>query len=100
MSRRQPPLYLHEEIMLLALRDEAGTVVSGAMHQYALGGAILAELLLHGRISVEENSQKKLVNLISDQPIGEPVIDECLDKIADVLPAHRANAPLQRQRCG
>ncbi|MCG8408327.1 MAG: GPP34 family phosphoprotein [Phycisphaerales bacterium] len=88
MPRTQPPLYLHEEIMLLALRDEAGTVVTGSMYAYALGGAILAELLLHGRISVEE-SKKRLVNLVSDQPVGEPVIDECLDKIADAK--RRAN---------
>ena len=38
-------LLLHEEIMLLALRDEEGTVVSGTMYQYAIGGAILADLL-------------------------------------------------------
>ena len=44
-------LFLHEEILLLALRDEEGTI-AGAMYQYAIGGALLAELLLqtrHGR---------------------------------------------------
>lgn len=74
-------LYLHEEIMLLALRDEAGTVESGSMYSYALGGAILAELLLAGRIAVDEG-KRKLVNLVSDEPFGEPVIDECLRKIS------------------
>ncbi len=81
MPGAKTPLYLHEEIMLLALRDEAGTVEFGSMHGYALGGAILAELLLAGRITVEEG-KKNLVNLISDQPMGEPVIDECLGKMA------------------
>lgn len=81
MPRRQTPLCFHEEIMLLALRDEKGTVEFGSMYGYALGGAILAELLLADRISVEEG-KKKLVNLVSDEPIGDPVIDECLKKIA------------------
>ena len=69
MPRAKTPLYLHEEIMLLALRDEEGTVEFGSMYGYALGGAILAELLLAGRISVEEG-KRKLVNLVSDEPIG------------------------------
>ena len=43
-------LHLHEQLMLLALRDEKGTLESKAlMYGYALGGAILAELSLRGR---------------------------------------------------
>ena len=68
--------------MLLALRDEKGTPALGSMHAYALGGAILAELLLAGRITVDEG-KRKLVNLVSDEPLGDPVIDECLQKIAN-----------------
>ncbi len=81
MSPRPSHLFLHEEIMLLALRDEEGTVEFGSNYVCAMCGAILAELLLAGRISVEDG-KKKLVNLVSDEPIGDPVIDECLDKIA------------------
>jgi hypothetical protein len=82
MPHPQAALYLHEEIMLLALRDEKGTVEFGSMYAYALGGAILAELLLAGRISVEE-SKRKLVNLVNEDPIGEPVVDDCLQGIAE-----------------
>ncbi len=35
-------LFFHEEIMLLALRDEEGTPEWGTMYEYAIGGAILA----------------------------------------------------------
>ena len=45
-------LYLHEEILLLALKDEKGTFVA-ASYEMALGGAILAELLLQKRIGIE-----------------------------------------------
>lgn len=74
------PLFLHEELLLLALRDEEGTI-SAAMYPYALAGAILAELMLHERIRVED-PKKKMVHLLSDSPLGDAVIDECLDKIA------------------
>ncbi len=75
-------LFLHEEIMLLSLRDKEGTIAGGTMYRYAIGGAILAELLLDGRITVEE-SKKKLVNLVSSKQVGDPVIDECLQRIGD-----------------
>lgn len=76
-------LHLHEEIMLLALRDEEGTVASGAMYSYAVGGAILAELLLEQRLRIEEpKKNKKLVTLASREPAGDELIDECLERIA------------------
>jgi Golgi phosphoprotein 3 len=79
----QTNLFLHEEIMLLALRDKEGTIASGTMYQYAIGAAVLAELLLNKRIAVWESRSKKLVDLISSQPFSEPLIDECLEKISN-----------------
>ena len=76
----QNSLFLYEEVMLLALRDEEGTVASFTMYQYAIGAAMLAELLLNKRISVEEG-KKKLVNIINSTALGNSLIDECLEKI-------------------
>jgi Golgi phosphoprotein 3 len=76
-------LFLHEEILLLALRDDEGTIASGGtMYQYAIGAAVLAELLLSKRIEVEQSGKRKLVNLLSPSPLGEPLIDECLKKVS------------------
>ena len=45
MKSRNADLHLHEQLMLLALRDDKGTLESRAtMYAYALGGAILSEL--------------------------------------------------------
>ena len=74
-------LWLHEEIMLLALRDEEGTIASGTMYQYAIGAAVLAELLLNQRIVVDQTGKKKIVDLVSSAPLGEPLLDHCLEKI-------------------
>jgi Golgi phosphoprotein 3 len=76
-------LHLYEEIMLLALRDKEGTIVSGSHYQYAVGGAILAELLLAGRINVEQERKKKWVQMVNATPLGDPLIDEGLAKIRD-----------------
>lgn len=75
------PLYLHEEILLLALRDQKGTVASGTNYRYAIGGAVLAELLLTGRVAVDAEKKKKFLRLVDPKPFGDPVLDECLDKI-------------------
>jgi len=77
----QNTLFLHEEILLLALWDEEGTIASGTMYQYAIGAALLAELLLSKRIEVEQSDKRKLVNLVSPSPLGEPLIDQCLEKV-------------------
>jgi hypothetical protein len=76
-------LCLHEEITLLALRNRSGTIASGTNYQYAIGGAVLAELLLEGRVTVETKRKKKFLRLMSSKPLGDPIIDECLQKVVD-----------------
>jgi hypothetical protein len=76
-------LHLHEEVMLIALKDEEGTIASGTSYQYALAGAVLAELLLSERIAVEERKKKKYAALKDSTPLGDPVIDECLEKVVN-----------------
>ncbi len=94
--RRRTELYSHEQLMLLALRDEKGTLESKAsMHGYALGGALLAELSLHGRISIED-TKKAMVDLADRQPLGEPVLDRCLERVADAKRRARASTWVMR----
>lgn len=78
---KQNQLFLYEEIMLLALKDEEGTIASGTNYQYALAGSVLAELLLEEKISVEEQKKKKYAILKDSTPLGDSVIDECLNKV-------------------
>ena len=78
---RGDELFLHEEIMLLALRDEQGTVASGTNYTYGLAGAVLSELLLTERIHVVTPKRKPLVEALSFDRLGDPVLDECLEKI-------------------
>jgi len=80
----QNTLYLHEELMLLALRDDAGTVKSTQIIDYPLAAALLAELLLQKRIAIDPTRPKKqLVDLLDATPCGDPLLDEALMKIRD-----------------
>lgn len=92
----QADLHLHEQLMLLALRDEKGTLESKAsMYSFALGGAILAELSIAGRIRVAPG-KRPLVDLVDRSPLGEPVLDECLEKVATAKRRAKAMTWVQR----
>jgi len=73
-------LCLYEELMLLALRDEKGTV-SGAYIEQAIAGAILAQLLLERRISIAD-TRRVLVDVDDSSPTGDAILDMCLQTMA------------------
>jgi hypothetical protein len=69
---------LGEEFLLLAY-DEDGTPLTDGTHlDNGLGGALLLELALAGRVDVEN----KRVVVLSTQPVGDPLINEALTRIA------------------
>ena len=70
-------LYFHEEIALLVLNDERGTVECSIELTTILAGAIISELLLAGCIGIRENKKKELV-VKKDRPVDHGLLDECL----------------------
>jgi len=74
-------LYLYEQIMLLALRDKEGTINPVSHYQFALAGAILADLLLHKFVHIDRSKRRKIVELDNFQICGDNIIDECLSKL-------------------
>jgi hypothetical protein len=76
-------LYLYEELMLLALRDDEGTFAHDDMSfVYTLGGALLSELLLLEKTGIDQvGKKKKLVDLKDGTPLGDTLLDECLEKL-------------------
>jgi Golgi phosphoprotein 3 len=81
-ARTENQLYLHEELLLLALQDEAG-VVDWRAGQYihAVGGAILMELMMAERLALDESGRKPMVEVADETPTGDPLLDEVLEKI-------------------
>ena len=75
-------LFLHEEVMLIALKDQEGTIHSKASSfRYALAGAILAELAIEGKVLVSEDRREPL-RILDTKPVGDPAIDAALAKMA------------------
>jgi hypothetical protein len=76
-------LHFYEELMLLGLRDKEGTFATDDMgFGYALGGSLLAELLMTGKIGIDEvKKNKKLVDLVDLERMGDPILDECVEKL-------------------
>ena len=72
-------LYLHEEVLLLMLDNEKGTLATS--YPYILiSGALLAELLLDRHISVAD-TRRKLVETDNTRRASDPIADECLRMI-------------------
>ena len=67
--------------MLLALRNEKGTFAGGTMYAQAAGGAILAELILRGRITTVSEGRSTYAVVVDPSSVGDPVLDECLAKM-------------------
>lgn len=87
-------LTLQEELMLLALDDNAGKIVEPAQRPLKLGlvSAVLTELTLSGKLRVDEAGH---VTAASAAPAGDALMDEVLDRIRKTAPPRTAPAWLQ-----
>ncbi len=79
--KRYNKLFLYQEITLLALKDEKGTFYSTSNYTFGIGGAILAELLLMKKVSIEQTKRAKFLRVIDDKPVGDELLDECLQLV-------------------
>jgi hypothetical protein len=75
-------LFLYEEIMLLALKDEEGTVAAGTMYNYAVAGAIIAELLLSHNIVIDQIRKQNFISVVNAGQLNCSLIDEWLFKMS------------------
>ena len=82
--RSRTDLHLHEQILLLALRDRKGTPESGSGYaRLAMGGAILAELALSGRISVDEGKWARVEAVSGADGPRDEILAEALALVRD-----------------
>lgn len=76
-----PALHLYQECLLLAFRDDVGTRDPYANLGFGLGGAMLADLLLLNRVSVEKVKKSSFLKLEDASTTGDELLDECLAKL-------------------
>ena len=93
MPSSRHDLHLHEQLLLLVLRDRKGTVdYRAGFYNLAMGGAILAELALAGVIRIEE-SKKAFVEAapVTGRPRDE-IMAEALDRVRNSRRRRRASS--------
>jgi golgi phosphoprotein 3 len=76
-------LRLHEELLLLALHDEKGTMPLGDLFSHAAAGGMLCELALAGRIELDKSKKKPEISVTDTTMVGEPLLDEWLMRIRE-----------------
>ncbi|MCA9736320.1 MAG: GPP34 family phosphoprotein [Gemmatimonadota bacterium] len=76
-------LGLHEGLLLLALHDRKGTVPIGSMVDMGLGGGLLAELVLAGRVEIQGEGRKRLVAVVDTRRFGDELLDEALKRLRE-----------------
>jgi Golgi phosphoprotein 3 len=79
--------------MLLMLRDDKGTLESQAhMYPLALGGSLLAELLLAGAITIDDDKKKRVrvAPMSVTERLDDPLLQECLEIVAKSKRPYRA----------
>lgn len=88
-------LALHEEIVLLALEDRKGTF-QWSLEGPIVGAALFAELALAGRVEVPEDEEDPLVDVRDDEPLGNAVLDDALERMATANRRARLSAWVSR----
>ncbi|MFC5291078.1 GPP34 family phosphoprotein [Actinokineospora guangxiensis] len=74
-----------EDLLLLLLDDETGTPAAAGTLYYTLGGAVLVELALSGRVEAEGGSRLSgpEVRVAGDGPLSDPLLQAAYDRIAE-----------------
>ena len=87
-------LTIAEQLLLLALHDEKGSVVFSASTAlpYGLAGATLVDLFLAQRITVSD----KKVQVLDKAPLGDEILDEALQLIQASTKPHDLKYWVQR----
>ncbi len=87
-------LSLHEELFMLSIHDEKGTVVGSADNglRFGLAGALLAELALRCNLTVDKNHR---LELIDREPGSDPLLNETMEKLARTQETQKVGAAVK-----
>lgn len=79
----QHDLLIVDDLMLLLMDDDGATVRGAGTLHYTLGGALLTELALLGRIETDESGilNGPRVTPVGDEPLGDPLLQSAFDTV-------------------
>lgn len=71
-----------EELFLLLTKDDGMPESLGVYKPYGMGGAVIGDLMLAGRLELEDGDDPR-VRVRSAEPTGNPVLDRSLARIVE-----------------
>jgi hypothetical protein len=94
-NERSVIMFLYEELFLLALNDQKGQINNSirAQLQYGLSGGMLSDLVLAGKIGLDQNNHLIVLNADS---CNNDLLDEALQLISASPKARKANFWVQK----
>ena len=93
MPSSRHDLHLHEQLLLLVLRDRKGTVdYRAGFYNLAMGGAILAELALAGVIRIEESKKAFVEAMPGTSRPRDEIMADALERVRNSRRRRRASA--------
>ncbi|WP_229068178.1 GPP34 family phosphoprotein [Actinoplanes sp. DH11] len=82
----QNDMLLVEDLALLLLDDETGVPAGAGTLSYTLGGAVLVDLALRGRIESDDEGRSWLtdpkVHATGTEPLGDPLLQEAFERVS------------------
>ena len=96
MPSSRHDLHLHEQLLLLVLRDRKGTVdYRAGFYNLAMGGAMLAELALAGLIRIDEDKKARVDAVPGASRPRDEIMAEGLERVRNSRRRRRASAWVQ-----
>ena len=90
------PLRLYEEILLLELDDQKGTPAQVAYLNTEMAGAILAELVMSGHLSIEAGKKKLVHRVVGAPRLSDPILSEALKLVKAAKKPRKAQDWVQK----
>ncbi len=91
----KPRVTIAEDLVLMLLDPANGRpVVTGTTLERAIGGALLLDLAVAGRLTADGDDAKALLVVRDPSPTGDPILDEALGRLAG--PSLRARHAVER----
>ena len=89
-------MLIAEDLLLLATDDATGKITVSSMNlEPALAGAVVMELMVAGRVTIEGEARQSMVVVTDRTPLGDPVLDAALLSLIDKAPL-KPGAAIQR----
>jgi hypothetical protein len=89
-------MLIAEDLLLLATDDATGKITVSSMNlEPALAGAVVMELIVAGRVTIEGEARQSMVVVTDRTPLGDPVLDAALLSLIDKAPL-KPGAAIQR----